>query len=409
MLLFSDASTLVDDIYLSRALVLAQRGRVTSAPNPVVGCVVVAGGRIVGEGFHPRAGQPHAEVFALADAGSRARGADVYVTLEPCAHHGRTPPCADALITAGVRSVTIGLRDPSEEAGGGAERLRAAGVEVRMAQDPTPFALVNAGWLKRLATQMPRVIVKVGVSLDGSPALQEGERASMTGPSGREVTRRLRSSVDAVMVGAATVRADDPALTIRDSAGRPGRDQPLRVVLARDTLPAPDAQVFVDGLGPSAVLVPESRADVASKELGGRAAVIPYDETFGIVGALRALGAHGVNDVLVEAGPRLLAALIADDAVDAIVVVSGGGFAGPSAPRMIAAHTVEPTMQAVRDPGVESPVRPEKASPRASEALDRRFAAREAGVIGDVAVTVWERSSVYADVCGEEGPACSLG
>ena len=219
MRLFSDVTSRIDDAYLARAVVLALRGAGRTWPNPAVGCVVVRDGEIVGEGFHPRAGEPHAEIFALAQARERARGADAYVTLEPCNHHGRTPPCVDALIEAGVASVTIGMTDPNPVAAGGLERLRTAGIAVNVVADQAPFAEITLGWLKRMRTGLPLVTAKVGQTLDAKVAFQPGLRARITGPSGAEVTARLRDASDAVLVSAATVIADDPALTVRTISG----------------------------------------------------------------------------------------------------------------------------------------------------------------------------------------------
>ncbi len=262
--LFSDVSSRVADPYLREAFALAERGRGATAPNPLVGCVVVSpAGDVVGRGFHPRAGQPHAEVFALHEARDAARGATAYVTLEPCAHHGRTPPCVEALLAAGVARVVIGMRDPSPEAAGGIERLAQAGVAVELAEDSTPFAEQNAGWLKRVSSGMPLVTVKLGLSLDAHPAFAAGERASITGTSGAEVTRELRASADAVLVSAATVDADDPALTVRSGQDRLAERQPLRVVLVRERMPSADARVFTDGAAPTVLLAPEQHFDAA--------------------------------------------------------------------------------------------------------------------------------------------------
>ncbi|MDZ4169020.1 MAG: bifunctional diaminohydroxyphosphoribosylaminopyrimidine deaminase/5-amino-6-(5-phosphoribosylamino)uracil reductase RibD [Coriobacteriia bacterium] len=370
MLLFTDVTTGVDDPYLARALRLAERGRGATAPNPCVGCVVVAGGRIVGEGYHPRAGQAHAEVFALADAGVLARGADVYVTLEPCAHHGRTPPCTDALISSGVASVTIGMRDPSAEARGGVEALASAGIAVHVSEAPEPFMRANTGWLKRIAVGLPWVTVKVGASIDGRPAITYGERASMTGPSGAQVTRLMRSRCDAVVVGASTVVADDPELTVRDESGRRAEHNPLRVVLARSVAPPLDARVFVDAHAPTMLLAPQRLLDGVGGHLPRGVTTMAYDEDEGVAGALRALGSHGVNDVLVEAGPRLLDAIVSADVADEIVVVTGGGFAGDSAPAMLVGDACAGQTE-----------------------LSRPFAACESAVVGDIAVTKWIRCS----------------
>ncbi len=365
MRLFADVASLVEDEFLARALALASRGRGATAPNPVVGCVVVADGRIAGEGFHARAGGAHAEVIALADAGERAAGADLYVTLEPCAHHGRTPPCTEAIISAGVARVFAGMRDPNALAGGGAEELRAAGITVSFAPDPRPFAELNAGWLKRLATGMPRVTVKVALSLDGRVAFERGRRASITGQSGAVVTRRVRGVSDAILVGAATVDADDPALTVRDARDEARDTQPLRVVLARTRLPRSGARVLSDGAAPTLVL--------ASSELAANAPghwdVAEYRAEDGLAGAFRVLGSRGVSEVLVEPGPRLFASLVSGGLIDALVTVTAGGVAGDDAVPLYRGKPV-----------------------RAGTALSHLFEPVETGIVGDVVATVWEPS-----------------
>ncbi len=366
MRLFSDVASRVVDPYLAHAVALAERGRGRTWPNPAVGCVVVADGRIVGEGFHPRAGEAHAEIFALADAGTDAHGADVYVTLEPCAHHGRTPPCTDALIAAGVARVIIGMRDPSAEASGGAEKLAAAGIIVEFADDPKPFSALNTGWFKRLATGQPFVVAKSGLSLDARVAFAAGERASITGPSGAEVTRRLRSAADAVLVSAATVIADDPALTVRDSRGILAENQPLRVVLVRATVPRADARVFADCAAPTLVLASDAADGRALAALPDGVQVMRWRLADGILGSLTALGRHGVGELLVEPGPRLFSTLWEAQAIDEFVTVVAGGLAGTAAPSLFLG-------EADRD----------------TDSLLRRIAPVEAGIVGDVSVTVW--------------------
>lgn len=375
MRLLSDVASRVEDPYLRHAVVLAERARGATAPNPMVGCVVVRDGRIVGEGYHPRAGEPHAEVFALADAGEEARGADVYVTLEPCRHHGRTPPCTDALIAAGVARVVIGMADPSAEAGGGADVLRAAGIEVAVAADPTPFADLNAGWLKRQATGLPYVTAKVALSLDGRPALAAGQRAAITGMSGAMVTRRLRSGADAVLVGAATVIADDPELTARRPDGSRAEHQPLRVVLVRERVPHADSRIFADAAAPTLVLAADSTPEESLATIPEGVLVERFVERDGILGALRVLGSRGVHDVLVEPGPQLLGALVAADAIDELVTVVAGGFAGAIAPDL---YFGEPTAEEDR--------------------LLHPFSPVEAGIVGSVSVTVWRPASDATEI-----------
>lgn len=378
---FVDVTSSVEDPMLRRAVELAERARGATAPNPLVGCVVVSGDRIVGEGYHPRAGEPHAEVFALAAAGEHARGADVYVTLEPCTHHGRTPPCTDALMAAGVASVTIGMADPSAEAGGGADTLRSAGIAVRFSPDPAPFAELNRGWLKRLAAGRPWLTAKVGTSLDARVALQEGQRASMTGPAGSVVTRTLRSRADAVLVGAATAIADDPALTVRDEAGRLAEHQPLRVVLAGERPLPDDLRLFTDDLAPTVVLAASgspatARFGAGATPISGGVGVVTYESDAGLRGAFAALGRHGVNELLIEPGTRLLTALWAEGLIDELVTVTAGGMAGSSAPSLFSA--------------VGDVV--------GGDALDRLLTPVQAGIVGDVSVTVWRPNPGTGDV-----------
>jgi len=367
MRLFDDVASRVIDPYLRRALELAEHGRGATSPNPLVGCVVVRDGQVVGEGFHPRAGEPHAEVFALGHAGDKARGATAYVTLEPCDHHGKTPPCTDALIAAGVSRVVVGMPDPNPKAAQGARRLLDAGIEVDFAADQEPFESINEGWLKRMATGVPFVAAKVALSLDARPAFELGSPATLTGEAGARVTRVLRAQADAVLVGAATVISDDPELTVRDEHGVRAERQPLRVVVAHRRVPAADARVFTDGLAPTLLLVASDCPDDAPiARLGSEVLVERFDTAEGIDGVLKALGRRGIGDLLIEPGPRLLTSLWAAGALDALVTVTAGGMAGPGAP---AVFSGEPD--------------------RESGKLVHRFAPAEAGIVGDVSVTVW--------------------
>jgi diaminohydroxyphosphoribosylaminopyrimidine deaminase/5-amino-6-(5-phosphoribosylamino)uracil reductase len=363
--LFFDVASRVSDPHLARAAALAERARGAVSPNPLVGCVIVRDGVVVGEGFHPRAGEPHAEVFALREVGEAARGADVYVTLEPCTHVGRTPPCADALISAGVKRVVIGMPDPNPAAAGGAARLRDAGIAVEFAADPSPFEELNAGWLMRVRHGRPLVTAKVGLSLDAHPALAAAKRASITGGSGSLVTQRLRAASDAVMVSAATVIADDPALTVRDPAGVLAARQPLRVVLVRNQVPQPDARVLTDEVAPTLVLAigaEEGLCDFVP-------ASVMVHECSGspLRDALASLAARGVGELLVEPGPRLLTALLGDGLIDRLVVVTAGGMAGADAPPIFVGEAM-----------------------RTGSALAAQLHPVEAGIVGDVSVTVWE-------------------
>jgi len=364
--LFSDASSRVSDPFFARAIQLASRGAGSAWPNPIVGCVIVSADHIVGEGYHPRAGEAHAEVFALAAAGSAARGADAYVTLEPCAHHGKTPPCTEALIAAGVSRVFIGMPDPNRDAAGGAAVLRAAGIDVVFADDPAPFEDLNTGWLKRINHGLPRVRVKVGATIDGKVAFEPGMRASITGPAGSQVTRQLRAVSDAVCVSAATVIADDPSLTVRDGNGVLAEKQPLRIVLVHCTLPPADAAVFTDTAARTLILASDLVSDADVSTLRPSAGVLRWNSADGLLGAWRAVASHGVGEVLVEAGPRLLSALIESEALQELIVVQAGGMGGNDALSMY---------QGPAD--------------SVGEALSPRFRPVEAGIVSDVSVTVW--------------------
>jgi diaminohydroxyphosphoribosylaminopyrimidine deaminase/5-amino-6-(5-phosphoribosylamino)uracil reductase len=326
--------------------------------------VIVADGQIVGEGHHPRAGDPHAEVFALRQAGAAARGADVYVTLEPCSHFGKTPPCTDALIAAGVARVVIGMRDPNPGSAHGAELLRAAGIRVEFDANPEPFAAMNEGWLKRIAIGLPFVTAKLALSLDGRGSFVAGERAAITGASGAEVTRLLRSKVDAVMVSAATVVADNPALTARRADGSAADRQPLRVVLVRETMPPTDAAVFTDGLAETKVVVVGNGASGLRVAYSG--AEVLHAAGDALDDALKVLGDLGLDEVLLEPGPRLFTAAWEDGILDQLVTVSAGGCAGADAPQVF---TGTPD--------------------RVGDALLGRMKPHEAGIVSDVSVTAW--------------------
>ncbi|GAB4274635.1 MAG: bifunctional diaminohydroxyphosphoribosylaminopyrimidine deaminase/5-amino-6-(5-phosphoribosylamino)uracil reductase RibD [Coriobacteriia bacterium] len=371
MFLFSDASRRVEDPWLREAYRLAERGRGRTSPNPVVGCVVVKDATIIGRGFHEVAGGPHAEVVALREAGEAARGSHVAVTLEPCNHRGRTPPCTEALLDAGVASVTIGMRDPNPGVtGGGADRLRAAGVRVSFADDASPFEEQNMEWVHWLSTGAPWVRVKLAVSLDGRVSLRPAERTVITGRGGRRVTMRLRAASDAVVVGANTLKVDRPSLTVRDDSGTLAQHQPCRVVLSQVTVPDADSPLFSDGAGPVKVLLSDAvPLDGASQIHATGAEVLAYPASAGLAGAMEALGRDGHVSVLVEPGPNLFSALWDADLIDELFVVTAGGIAGASAPGVY-------------------PFEHEAAG----DELERRMMPVEAGVSSESAVSVWRRA-----------------
>jgi len=279
-------------VSLERALELAERGRGTTHPNPIVGCVIVRGNKIVGEAWHEVVGGPHAEALALQQAGERARGATAYVTMEPCAHHGRTPPCADALIEAGVTAVLAGCLDPHPEHGGGLERLRAAGVQVTVAGDELGFECraQNEEWRTWVSLGRPFVILKLALTLDGRVTVP-GERW-VSGKAARRRVHELRARVGAVAVGMGTVRADDPELSARDVEVK---RQPRRLAFGHGPLPR-------------------------GSELELRSGALA-DE-------LQALAGEGVESLLLEGGPTIAAAFLRENLVDKVFVFVASKLAG---------------------------------------------------------------------------------
>ncbi len=315
---------------MARALELARRGMATTAPNPRVGCVIVRDGQVVGEGFHVRPGEPHAERLALQAAGASARGATAYVTLEPCCHTGRTPPCTEALLASGVARVVAAMEDPDPRvAGGGLAGLRAGGVAVEAGLMAAEAAWLNRGFVSRITRGRPFTTAKVGVSLDGRTALASGESQWITGPEARADVQRLRAMSGAVMTGAGTVRADDPRLTVHAGAAR----QPLRVIVASDLAMSPSSRIFSNGAGVLVLTVADGPGGDALRAAG--AEVVSVGGEAGRVdlgAALALLAARGVNDLLVEAGPRLLASLLDARLIDELVVYMAPKLLGHGRP-----------------------------------------------------------------------------
>jgi diaminohydroxyphosphoribosylaminopyrimidine deaminase/5-amino-6-(5-phosphoribosylamino)uracil reductase len=307
---------------MGRALELAARGRYSTDPNPRVGCVIAAGAAVRGEGFHARAGEPHAEALALAAAGAAARGATAYVTLEPCAHHGRTPPCADALIAAGVARVVYAVADPNPAVDGqGAARLAAAGIAVAGGLMAAAAEVQNLGFLSRHRRGRPWVRVKLGASLDGRTGLANGKSQWLTCAAARADVQRLRAESSAIVTGAATVLRDDPRLTVRDPALELRGRRPLRVVLDPRLGTPPTARLLAE---PGPVLILAGTAD-ASAERALTAAGAEVAPSAGVaardLGAVLAeLAARAQNEVLVEAGARLAGAFVEAGLVDEFVL-----------------------------------------------------------------------------------------
>lgn len=306
--------TAADHAHMARALRLAERGLYTTAPNPRVGCVVVKEGRVVGEGWHVRAGEPHAEVHALRAAGEAARGATVYVTLEPCSHHGRTPPCANALIDAGVARVVAAMRDPNPQvAGSGQALLTLAGIRVEVGLLEAESRELNIGFIARMTRGRPWLRVKTASSLDGKTALLNGESKWITGAAARADVQAWRARACAILTGVGTVLADDPRMNVRD-LDTPR--QPLKVIVDSHLKTPPTAQILHGGaLIACAVDDPAKRT--ALEAAGAQVLRIPGPQgRVGLAALIGELGKRGLNEIHVEAGATLNGALLDAGLVD---------------------------------------------------------------------------------------------
>jgi diaminohydroxyphosphoribosylaminopyrimidine deaminase/5-amino-6-(5-phosphoribosylamino)uracil reductase len=348
-----------DRYYMAEALRLARKGRFTTHPNPRVGCVLVKNSRIIGAGWHRKAGEPHAEVHALRQAGEQARGACAYVTLEPCSHFGLTPPCADALITAGVGRVVAAIQDPNPKvSGSGLRKLQAAGIEVKVNVLNHEAADLNKGFIKRMASGLPRVTLKMAMSLDGRTAMLSGESQWITGPAARADVQRLRAESSAVLTGIGTLLQDDAALTVRaeqfdyarhddllaeEGSAQDGLSlseilarQPLRIVLDSKAQ-MPSSSRLLSTESPVLWVVSESLCfDETQKAI----AALPHVELLvlpdlssseRLLFLLQALATKGVNEILVEAGARLAGSFISSGLYDELIVYIAPKLMGSTA------------------------------------------------------------------------------
>ena len=300
---------------MERALELAHFGWGQTKPNPMVGAVVVRENEIVGEGFHSRAGEPHAEIIALKKAGDKSKGATLYVTLEPCNHHGRTPPCTNAIIAAGIETVVAALGDPNPEAAGGAAKLRESGIEVVLGVLELEARELNAAFLASFSLDRPWVTLKLAVSLDGAIADAKRSQGWLTGAQARTEVQRLRAISDAVAVGIATAIADDPLLTARMDPSPV--TQPTRIVFDRHARLS-----ALSGLARTAREVPTIIVTTSRTKLpaGLANAGVEGLQAYDILDALRKLKARGIHSLLVEGGAGLAASVLAAECVDRLII-----------------------------------------------------------------------------------------
>jgi len=341
-----------DYLHMAHALRLARRGMYSTRPNPRVGCVLVKEGAVIGEGFHYRAGDAHAEVAALTAAGPAAAGATAYVTLEPCSHFGRTPPCTDALIAAGVARVVYAVDDPNPRvAGGGAARLEAGGISCTGGLLAEEARALNRGFFMRHTHARPFVTVKLGMSLDGKVALADGQSQWITGPEARADVQRLRAETGAIMTGSGTILADDPRLTVRDPRFDLGGRPPSRVVLDTQLRLSAVARVF-DEPGEVRVFTAAALTGTQADTLRTRGAILEAAPMqagrLDLAAVLHRLADLEVNEILVEAGPTLVAALMAAQLVDELVLYVAPLLLGAAARNAFAWPQLEQLAKAPR-------------------------------------------------------------
>lgn len=335
----SDPSVSIENDYfwMAKALRLAEKGRYTTSPNPNVGCIIVdSNNQKVGEGYHLQAGSLHAEVHALRQAGDKARGATAYVTLEPCSHFGRTPPCAQALINADIARVVVAMTDPNPKVSGqGIAMLQKAGIEVTSDVMAAQAAALNAGFIKRMVTGKPWVSVKLAISLDGKIALSNGQSQWITGPHARRDVQRYRALSCAVMTGSGTALADDPSLLVRPAQAAFSSypldkvRQPVRVVLDRDKTLPDDLQLFTDGFATWRIV--SDKHDHSAGDLP----FVTNEKRFNLSDVLQTLATKNINRVFVEAGPGLAGELLEAGEVDELIIYQAPKILGNNARSMV--------------------------------------------------------------------------
>lgn len=323
--------TAIDHQFMARAIQLAERGLYTTDPNPRVGCVIVKDKQIIGEGWHERAGEPHAEVHALQQAGEKAKDATVYVTLEPCCHHGKTPPCSDALITAQVERVVVAMQDPNPlVAGNGMQQLRDAGIQVEMGLMEAQAKLLNPGFIQRMRFRRPYVRNKLAMSLDGRTAMAGGESKWITSEAARQDVQRLRARSSAIVTGVGTVLADDPSMTVR----LPDIErQPLRVIIDTN-LSTPVTAKILKEPGQTLIMTISDDEDVYAllREAGAEIIRISHNaQSIDLKAMLEKLAELRINEVLLETGATLSGAMLKAQLIDEMVIYMAPVLMGDSA------------------------------------------------------------------------------
>jgi diaminohydroxyphosphoribosylaminopyrimidine deaminase / 5-amino-6-(5-phosphoribosylamino)uracil reductase len=323
----------VDHGMMARALQLAERGLWTTTPNPRVGCVIVQAGQMVGEGWHEKAGEPHAEVHALRAAGDQARGATAYVTLEPCSHHGRTPPCAEALIAAGVARVVVAMRDPNPlVAGKGLAMLQAAGIETAQGLLEAEAGELNIGFVSRMTRGRPWLRLKLAASLDGKTALNNGLSQWITGPEARRDGHRWRARACAILTGIGTVRDDDPQLNVREVATS---RQPLRVVVDSNLEMPLTAKILQGGPVLVAGAIEAAEKTALLRSTGAEVVILPNPSgKVELADLLAELARRGINEVHAEAGFKLNGSLLREGLVDELLLYMAPCLLGHAASGM---------------------------------------------------------------------------
>ena len=341
----------IDHSFMARAIQLAAKGLYTTQPNPRVGCVIVLNNKIVGEGFHQQAGGPHAEVHALNQAGAKAKNATAYISLEPCSHQGKTPPCANALIDAGVSRVVCAMQDPNPlVAGQGIKKLQDAGISADCGVMETEAEALNPGFIKRMKTGLPFVRVKLAMSLDGRTAMSSGESKWITGDAARTDVQRLRARSSVILTGSGTVLADDPSMNVRISASDLGSSvephQPLRAIIDGELKISNESNIF-KRQGECVVF---TAADESQAKSITAAQVVSLPATTGkvdLVKMLKYLAEQQVNEVHLEAGSKLCGAFLGLQLVDEIVIYMAPHIMGDSAKGLFHLPEIETMSQRI--------------------------------------------------------------